>query len=94
MNPPKKFHTRTEYEALNNLLFQIEKGANSKILEIKLFGDQARNIASCISQMQEKINQLQQDLIKTQIQLIEAQKQAIEFAKEQKITVKLEGGRF
>jgi predicted naringenin-chalcone synthase len=94
MNPPKKFHTRTEHDALNNLLFQIEKGADSKILEIKLMGDQARGVAVCISQMQEKINQLQQDLLKTQSQLIEAQKQAIEFAKEQKITVKLEGGRF
>ena len=94
MNDPKKFYTRTEHEAINAFLFQIEKGADSKVLEIKLVGDQARAIAFCISQMQDKINQLQQTLLKTQAELIEAQKQAIEFAKEQKITVKLEGGRF
>ncbi len=94
MNIHKKFYTRTEHEAVNAFLFQIEKSWDSKVLEIKLVGDQARALAACISEMQNKINELQKCLLKTQSDLIEAQKQAIEFAKEQKITVKLEGGRF
>jgi esterase/lipase superfamily enzyme len=90
----KKFYTRTEYEALNALLFQIERAQQSTFVELRITAADASKIAENISAMQLQINDLKQKLIAAQQDLIKAQQTALEFAKEQKISISLNGGTF
>jgi esterase/lipase superfamily enzyme len=90
----KKFYTRTDYEALNALLFQIERAQQSTFVELRIAAADASKIAENILTMQLQINDLKQKLIAAQQDLIKAQQTALEFAKEQKISISLNGGTF